>query len=50
MRQKYEKVNQELVNKFTDYYVNNVISLNKLSKMFEISVDTIRKYFYKNNI
>lgn len=50
MRKKYEKLSPELVNEFIDYYTNNIISLNKLSKMFDVSVDTIRSYFNKNGI
>lgn len=50
MRKKYEKLSPELVNEFIDYYTSNTISLNKLSKMFDVSVDTIRSYFNKNGI
>ena len=50
MRKKYEKLSPELVNEFIDYYINNIISLNKLSKMFDISVDTIRNYFKRNGV
>ena len=50
MRKKYEKLSQELINEFINYYTNNIISLNKLSKMFDVSVDTIRSHFKKNGI
>lgn len=41
MRKKGEKISQKLVNEFIEYYKNNIISLNKLSKLFNVSVTSI---------